>query len=278
MSDAPETTAAGAAGVSAGGAAEAEVDGKATTPKPKYTIPRKLGANTPSPSKGNEDRASRDRGEAAGDHPTRSSELAPIQLDQVMAQTADGAAAATNHLASASQNPLSQGIGPPDAFQGQGFLGYQGIWPTSAQSGMHPHTHAGMLHPAPALPQMYPTPGTPFGYGGYPPSGGYPPQPAGPCTSTSTHAAPLLWRNDDADFERMAKEMAAATDRWKQLDDHSQLMDPTVKPPDSNGLSRISQEPRCLSPRQSPPARYSSDRKAPDAGTRSAKLSRSYSA
>ena len=85
MSDSPETTAAGAAGGSAGGAAEAEVDGKATTPKPKYTIPRKLGANTPSPSKGNEDGASRDRGEAAGDHPSRSGELALIQLDQVMA-------------------------------------------------------------------------------------------------------------------------------------------------------------------------------------------------
>ena len=75
---------------------------------------------------------------------------------------------------------------------------------------MYPHAHAGTLHPVPA---MYPNPSTPYGYGGYPPSGGYPPQPGGPCATTSTHAAPPMWRNVDEDFDRVAKEMAAATDQ-----------------------------------------------------------------
>ena len=61
------------------------------------------------------------------------------------------------------------------------------------------------------------------------------PSRGGPCATTSTHAAPPMWRNVDEDFDRVAKEMAAATDQWKKLDDHAQLMDPTAKPPDSNG-------------------------------------------
>ena len=48
-----------------------------------------------------------------------------------------------------------------------------------------------------------------------------------------------MWRNDDEDFDRIAKEMAAATEQWKKLDDHAQRMDPTAKPPDSNGLPYI---------------------------------------
>ena len=82
---------------------------------------------------------------------------------------------------------------------------------------------------------MFPDPSTPYGYGGYSPSGGYPPQPGGPCATTSTHAAPPMWRNVDEDFDRVAKEMADANNQWKRLDDHPQLMDPSNKPPDSNG-------------------------------------------
>ena len=83
MSDASKTTSS-----AAGSAADSEVDGKATPPKPKYTIPRKPVADTPSPSNVNvnEDRASRDRGEAGVDQLTRSGQLAPTQLDQSMAQ------------------------------------------------------------------------------------------------------------------------------------------------------------------------------------------------
>ena len=96
-----------------------------------------------------------------------------------------------------------------------------------------PHAHAGTMHPVPA---RYPNPSTPYGYGGgYLPSGGYPPQPGGPCATTSTHAAPPMWRNVDEDFDRVAKEMADANNQWKRLDDHPQLMDPSNKPPDSNG-------------------------------------------
>ena len=57
----------------------------------------------------------------------------------------------------------------------------------------------------------------------------------GPCATTSTHAAPPMWRNVDEDFDRVAKEMADANNQWKRLDDHPQLMDPSNKPPDSNG-------------------------------------------
>ena len=87
MSDASKTTSSNA-GPAAGSAADSEVDGKATPPKPKYTIPRKPVADTPSPSNVNvnEDRASRDRGEAGVDQPMRSGQLAPTQLDQIMAQ------------------------------------------------------------------------------------------------------------------------------------------------------------------------------------------------
>ena len=101
MSDASKTTTSNA-GPAADNAADPEIDGKATPPKPtKYTIPRKLGADTPSPSNHgvDGDRSSRDRGEVA--QSTRVGQLAPSQLDQTMAQAvvgADAAAAETQRM------------------------------------------------------------------------------------------------------------------------------------------------------------------------------------
>ena len=71
MSDTSKTTTSNA-GPAAGNAADPEVGGKATPPKSKYSILRKLGDDTPSPSNLGigDDRSSRDRGEVG--QPTRS--------------------------------------------------------------------------------------------------------------------------------------------------------------------------------------------------------------
>ena len=101
MSDASKTTMSNA-GPAAGSAADPEIGGKATPPKPtKYIIPRKLGADTPSPSNHgvDGDRSSRDRGEVV--QSKRVGQLAPSQLDQTMAQAvvgADAAAAETQRV------------------------------------------------------------------------------------------------------------------------------------------------------------------------------------
>ena len=78
--------------------------------------------------------------------------------------------------------------------------------------------------------------GTPFSRVGYLPSGGYPPQPGGPCNATSAPAASLSeWRGGD----EMEHEVKVANDAWKKLDVHPELMDPAKKPEDPDGLPYI---------------------------------------
>ena len=219
-------------------AAEAEAASKAATPKPNYKIPRKPGegAHTPSPSRGANDRASRDDAEPAKDHPERSGRFPPFSMRDTLAreamaneadeQIAEGMNAARAQLEAVSANPMPN-------FQGYNFFPNLTV-PPSMPHGCMPldsmplgsmppgsMPHGGMPLGYSPSPQMYAS--TPLGPGGYPPSGGYPPQPAGPCTSTSTHAAPLLWRGDGDEDQRIARELADANAYWKQLDHHPHL-------------------------------------------------------
>ena len=77
--------------------------------------------------------------------------------------------------------------------------------------------------------------GTPFGFGGNPQSG-FPPQPMGPCTSTSVHTAPLQWRGGDGDGNtEINASIAEANETWRKMDNHPHLLDPEVKPTHSDG-------------------------------------------
>ena len=77
--------------------------------------------------------------------------------------------------------------------------------------------------------------GTPFGYGGNPLSG-FPPQPMGPCTSTSVHTPPLQWRGVDGDGnDESNSSTAEANEAWRQIDNHPHLLDPEVKPTHPDG-------------------------------------------
>ena len=223
-------------------AAEAEAASKAATPKPNYKISRKTGegAHTPSPSRGADDRASRDDAEPAKGHPERSGRFPPYNMGDTLAREAmareadekiaEGMNTARAQLAAVSAYPASQGMHPMPT-RDQNLQGYS-FFPhlTAPHSSMMPSSmpHGGMPLGYSPPPQMYTS--TPLGLGGYPPSGGYPPQPAGPCTSTSTHAAPLSWRDDGDEDQRIARELADASAYWKQLDHHPHLTNPTTKP------------------------------------------------
>ena len=77
--------------------------------------------------------------------------------------------------------------------------------------------------------------GTPFGFGGNPLSG-FPPQPMGPCTSTSVHTAPLQWRGGDGDGNLESNTSTTeANETWRMLDNHPHLLDPAVKPTHLDG-------------------------------------------
>ena len=232
------------------GATEAEAASKAATPKPNYRIPRKPGegAQTPSPSRGADDRASRDDAESAKGHPERSGKLTPFRMGDALARAdmakeadekiAEGMDAARAQLAAFTTYPTSQGMHHlpthDQNFQGYNFFAHLAVPQSSGMPGSMPY--GGMPLGYSPVPQMDAS--TPLGLGGYPPSGGYPPQPAGPCTSTSTHAAPLSWRDGDED-QRIARELAEAHAFWKQLDHHPHLTNPTTKPDDSGGLPYI---------------------------------------
>ena len=231
------------------GAAEAEAASSAAPPKPSsYKIPRKPGAQTPSPSRGAEDRGSRDHAEPEEVPSARSGKLPPFNMSGTLAkaaiareaeeQIAAGMHAARANLA-ASGYP-SQGMPHPPTQNQPDDLPYLPYLPHP-----HPNTTAGSMPPGsmppgsmppgnmllgypPAPPQMYAS--TPLGPGGYPPPSGYPPQPEGPCTSTSAHAAPLSWRDVGNEEQRMAQELAEAKDLWKKLDHHPHLMNLKAKP------------------------------------------------
>ena len=160
MSDASKTTTSNA-GPAADNAADPEIDGKATPPKPtKYTIPRKLGADTPSPSNHgvDGDRSSRDRGEVV--QSKRIGQLAPSQLDQTMAQAVVGADAAAAETRRMRGSPTFPQIHPyqqtaqmaqaaiPDHYNNPYFSQF------AAQLGLP-------MHPATGL-----NPSTPHGFGG----------------------------------------------------------------------------------------------------------------
>ena len=111
----------GTPGGAPGGAAEAEAASEAAAPNPRYQTRRIPGEHTPSPSRGDDDRMSRDRAEPAGDPPTRNGVLPPFSMDNALAieaEIADGMEAAKASLA-ASGYP-SQGMAPLPSLQGQG--------------------------------------------------------------------------------------------------------------------------------------------------------------
>ena len=82
----------------------------------------------------------------------------------------------------------------------------------------------------------------------------------------------------DEDFDRVAKEMADATNQWKKLDDHAQLMDPNTKPPDSNGHPYIPGAAMFESKTINAGTVCLSERKGLDAGARRTRLSQSWCA
>ena len=84
-----------------------------------------------------------------------------------------------------------------------------------------------------------------------------------------------MWRNVDEDFDRAAKEMADANNQWKRLDDHPQLMDPSNKPPDSNGNPYIPGAAMFVSTTIDPGTIFVGEQKDLDAGARRTRLSQS---
>ena len=221
MSDASKTTTSNA-GQAARNAGNPAVDPKATPSKPQYIIPRKpLGGGTPSPTNhgADGDRSSRDRGEVV--QAQRAGQLIPSQLDQTMAQAVEGAdAAAAETQRMRAQAAVPQSI-PQLHPQNNPFDNFNNFSQFAAQMGMPMHPAAGL------------DPSTPHGFGGgYSLSGGYPPQPGGPCASTSTHAAPPPggWRSVD---EESARYTSQATSHKRRATSHEPRASQATQTPEA---------------------------------------------
>jgi len=161
----------------------------------------------------------------------------PLALSAALAQAADTVQAT---ISQAQQNinmanAMQHAVAPPALMfhQQQSFHpppgGHQNQYPMQGNADYSqiaaPYQPAGL--------------GTPFGFGGNPLSG-FPPQPMGPCTSTSVHTAPLQWRGGDGDGNIESNTSTAeANEMWRQMDNHPHLLDPEVKPAHSDGCPCI---------------------------------------
>jgi hypothetical protein len=204
-----------------------------------YTIPRRTPERPSAQEESDGARASRSRDEKSTDKQTagqqqRSGAHPPQRLAGALAQAADPVQGSVGE----AQQSVSIACAMQHAAATPNLLTHQ-------QQIFHP--------PAGGLPQQYPpqsilnalfsqTPaaylppatGTPLGFGGYPLTSGFPPQPSGPCTSTSVPTAPLSWRGGGGD-DQLEQNTAVANETWKQLDDHPHLMDPATKPTHTEG-------------------------------------------
>ena len=221
--------------------ADEKPDGAAALAQPaagtkRYTIPRHTPERPSTQEESDSARASRSRDEkptdkqAAGQQ-QRSGAHPPQRLAAALAQAAGPVQGSVDeaqqnmsithamqqqYLAATSPNILNhqQHFHPPPASLQQQYL-QQSI--LNAPLGQMQAAYM----PAPI--------GTPFGFEGYPLTGGFPSQPSGPCTSTSAPTAPLSWRGGGGD-DQLDQHTAVANEAWKQLDDHPHLMDPATKP------------------------------------------------
>jgi hypothetical protein len=206
-----------------------------------YTIPRRTPERLPSQEQPDDARASRSRDEkptdkqAAGQQ-QRSGAHPPQRLAAALAQAAGPV--------QGSVDEAQQSMNITHAMQQQylaatnpSLLNHQQHFhppPASLQQQYHSQS---MLHaPFSQMPAAYQpaATGTPFGFGGYPLTSGFPSQPTGPCTSTSVPTAPLSWRGGGGD-DQIEQNTAVANEMWKQLDDHPHLMDPATKPTHMEG-------------------------------------------
>ena len=193
----------------------------------KYTIPKR----TPDrPAGGADDeRSSRSRdgkstdGQPAGQQ-HRLGTHAPHGLAADLAQAADSVQATMDQ---AQQNVgmavAMQQMQPP---QGLIYNQHQPVYPPAG-----PGFDLAYLASAQLAAHQSAVAGTPFGGGGYLPSGGYPSQPGGHCNAISTPVASLSeWRGGD----EKEHELKMANDAWKKMDD-PELMDPAKKPENPDG-------------------------------------------
>ena len=219
----------------AGAAAQAQpADGSKN-----YTIPRRTPERPSAQEESDGARASRSRDEKSTDKQTagqqqRSGAHPPQRLAAALAQAADPVQGSIDQaqqsmsIACAMQHAAD--IPSPLSHQQQVFHPPAGGFPQQypPQSILN-----ALLSQTPAAYQP-PATGTPFGFGGYPLTSGFPPQPSGPCTSTSVPTAPLSWRGGGGD-DQLEQNTAVANEAWKQLDDHPHLMDPATKPTHTEG-------------------------------------------
>ena len=170
----------------------------------KYTIPRHAPERPTAQEESDSARASRSRDKKSTDQQTvsqqqRSGAHPPQRLAGALAKAADPVqegidqAQQSVDIASAMQHAAAT---PSLMFHQQ-----QVFHPPSGGFQQQYPLQSNLNAPFSQIPAAYlpPATGTPFGFGGYPLTGGFPPQPSGPCTSTSVPTAPLPWRGGDGD-------------------------------------------------------------------------------
>ena len=177
--------------------------------KANYTIPRRTPDRPAAPGEADDARATRSRdaekttdGQPAGQQ-QRSGTHPPLGLAAALEQAADTVQAT---IGQAQQNVdtaiAMQQMLPP---QGLIFSQNQPFYPPAGGFQQQYPIQNSMALPSLALAQIaaHQSAATsiPFGGGGYLPSGGYPPQPGGPCNATSAPDASLSeWRGGDEKY------------------------------------------------------------------------------